>query len=168
MKRIQLSRNFFLDEFTRSDIAARNGIMINVPLESIEFYNLTQLCLQVLQPIRDALGPVHITSGYRPPLVNKWVNGSKDSDHLRGQAADFVVAGHTPLQVCDLIAANLDTYHQLIHEFGQWTHIAWHPGKALCDQMTAIKMPRLTRKPKTIYVPGIWSMDDALEIARGE
>jgi uncharacterized protein YcbK (DUF882 family) len=48
----------------------------------------------LLQCIREHFGkPVHITSGYRTAAHNAAVGGSKSSQHLLGQAADFSVEG---------------------------------------------------------------------------
>lgn len=48
----------------------------------------------LLQCIREHFGkPVHITSGYRTVEHNAAVGGSKSSQHLLGQAADFYAEG---------------------------------------------------------------------------
>ena len=60
--------------------------------------NLTTLANR-LQVIRDKLGPITITSGYRDPRVNAAVGGKPKSYHLRGMAADITVANMTPKQV---------------------------------------------------------------------
>ncbi len=169
MNRIKLSKNFYLDEFTLSQKAVRAGILIEVTQENIEFFYIKMLCEKVLQPLRDALGPVHITSGYRPPKLNKLIGGSSRSQHMYGQAADVVVSGYTPLQVARWIAKNISGYDQLIHEFGAWTHVSVpglhsHPRR---QRLTAYKkksrIPGL--RPKTVYVPGLVAIDDLPEVA---
>ena len=85
---MQLSNNFRLSEFTRSDTAKRLGI--ENECSSVEqVLNLAYLCHMVLQPLRDKFGPIRITSGYRCPKLNHAVGGVKNSQHLRGEAADI-------------------------------------------------------------------------------
>ncbi|MEB3211321.1 MAG: peptidase M15A, partial [Leptolyngbyaceae bacterium] len=60
---VRLTRNFTLREMTRSETADRLGLD-NSPSPA-EIENLRKLCLQILQPARDALGPLTVTSGFR-------------------------------------------------------------------------------------------------------
>ena len=85
---MQLSKNFRLGEFTRSDTAKRLGI-VNECSSVEQVLNLAYLCHMVLQPLRDRFGPIRITSGYRQPELNRAVGGLKNSQHLRGEAADI-------------------------------------------------------------------------------
>lgn len=53
-----------------------------------------------LQTIRDHFGaPVTVNSAYRTESYNKKVGGATNSYHLKGQAFDIVVKGHTPQEV---------------------------------------------------------------------
>jgi hypothetical protein len=124
MQRISLSPNFFLDEFTRSQTAERFGHPIEVELGSTVFNNLQFLCLTLLQPIREALGPITISSGYRPKWLNDHIGGSPSSDHLTGLAADIIVPGRNPLDVARFISSQNLGYKQLINEHDRWVHIA--------------------------------------------
>jgi uncharacterized protein YcbK (DUF882 family) len=55
---------------------------------------------RMVQCVRDHFArPVRITSGYRSPEHNRRVGGAPQSYHLRGMAADIVVAGTTPMAV---------------------------------------------------------------------
>lgn len=130
MQRISLSPNFFLDEFTRSQTAERFGHPIEVEPGSTVFTNLQYLCLTLLQPIREALGPIVISSGYRPKWLNDHIGGSSSSDHLTGLAADIIVPGRSPLDVARFISSQKNLgYKQLINEHDRWVHIAAHnPG----------------------------------------
>lgn len=119
---IQFTENFRLSEFTRSQTAQEQGLNNDVPEELLG--NLYELCVNVLQPLRDALGPVTITSGYRSPAVNEAVGGSATSQHMAGQAADLVISGKSVRQVCNYIDQNLP-HDQLIYEFGSWTHVSY-------------------------------------------
>ena len=119
---MRLSPNFTLAELERSQTALRLGIDNLAPREAVE--RLTALCVQVLQPIRDHFGPVHISSGYRGPALNARIGGSRRSQHMRGEAADIVIAGVTPIEVCRWIEGAAIGFDQLIYE-GDWTHVSY-------------------------------------------
>ena len=117
-----LTDNFSLEEFLASQAAARHGIDMTPPQLVID--NLKQLCVTVLQPLRNEVGEsIRISSGYRPPDLNDIIGGSKTSAHRFGRAADFTVDGLTPYETVALIVNMELVYDQVIHEFGQWTHV---------------------------------------------
>jgi len=97
---IQLTEHFTLGEFAVSrefpEMADAVGFS-DVEVERVRF-----ACGAYLQPLRNALGPVIVTSGKRTPELNAAVGGHPRSDHLyRGDsgAVDFVVPGKEPIQV---------------------------------------------------------------------
>ena len=84
----KLSENFTLGEFIASDTAKKKGID-NTPT-LVDIYHMQELCVYVLQPIRDAWGkPIKVTSGFRCYKLNRAVGGSPTSVHPRGWAADL-------------------------------------------------------------------------------
>lgn len=87
---LQLSNNFLLSEFVRSAIAKRNNIHQQFTIEINVLTNLVYLTSFLLQPLRDFVGAINITSGYRCTEVNAIVGGAQSSQHLYGQAVDFV------------------------------------------------------------------------------
>ena len=95
MQDIELTPHFKLREFVESTTATRYGIRNEPPPEAVE--NLRLLCIGTLEPLREALElPIIITSGYRCRELNeRIVHRSRKSQHVAGQAADFVVKGHT-------------------------------------------------------------------------
>lgn len=119
-----ITQNFYLHEFTRSGVAARLGRNVVVPVTSEIFENLQRLCTDVLQPLRSQLGPVHITSGYRPEWLNSAIGGSPSSAHISGLAADLVVTGASPYEVCGYLAESEIPFDKCINEFGEWVHIS--------------------------------------------
>ena len=118
-----LSKNFTLEELTFSDAAARHGLD-NTPNEEIT-ENLKRLCDRILEPIRDIVHkPVHVTSGYRSPVVNSLVGSKVTSQHVRGCAADIKVPGVSPdVLIKAIIGAGLP-YEQVIREYQSWVHIS--------------------------------------------
>ena len=66
---MRLSKNFVLSEMTRSNTARRKGIS-NEP-EKEHLANLQTLVTELIQPMRDAIGPIRVTSGYRSPKLNR-------------------------------------------------------------------------------------------------
>jgi zinc D-Ala-D-Ala carboxypeptidase len=128
-----LSKNFALNEFTKSVSAIRNDIDNSPNAEHIR--NIQLLVKFVLQPLREALrSPIRITSGYRSEALNKAIKGSHrivkgkyvaTSQHCRGQAAD--------IQFRELGLP----FDQMINEFDySWIHISYnheHNRKSLLE-----------------------------------
>jgi uncharacterized protein YcbK (DUF882 family) len=142
---MKLTEHFTLEEMTVSEYAARNGLK-NDPSETA-VQNLKVLCKTVLEPLRLIVQkPVIITSGYRSKTVNKAIGGSSTSQHVKGQAADFIVIGMTVEEVFDIIAERLP-YDQLIQEFGKWVHVSY-AGKLRHEKLLA-----KSAGGKTKYIP---------------
>ena len=111
---IQLSEHFRLSEFTRSAVALRYDIDNTPDIEDIEA--LQCLCIHVLEPLRKKFGVLKITSGYRSPMLNAKVKGARNSQHMKGQAADlFVSSTEVARKYYDYIRNNL-VYDQLLLE----------------------------------------------------
>ena len=88
----RISKNFTLEEFTASATAKAKGIRNNPGQTDI--VNLCGLVHNVLQPLRKWWGKeVKIGSGYRSLALNQAVGGVKNSQHMRGEAADLCIDG---------------------------------------------------------------------------
>ena len=125
--RTKLSENFYLDEFTKSDVAKKRGIR-NIPSESAAG-NLSALCVNVLQPVREAAGkPVTISSGYRCPELNEAVGGKATSQHIKGEAADIFCAGVSAKGLFDLIRSLGIAFDQLIL-YPTFVHVSYREGE---------------------------------------
>lgn len=123
----KLGKYFVLSEFTQSRTARKKGIS-NKPGPQ-EIANLKALVKNVLDPVRAHFGkPVVVTSGYRSPELNRRIGGSRTSQHVKGQAADFTIPGISNYKVAQWIHRNLN-YDQLIYEFGEhgWLHVGYSP-----------------------------------------
>lgn len=117
---MQLSRNFYLSEFVRSQTASRYGIP-NSP-DRTQLNNLKDVCENILQPVRDYFKrPVVVSSGFRSPLLNQRIGGSTNSQHCSGEAADFEIPGIDNRSVAKWIRENL-VYDQLILEYWNEKH----------------------------------------------
>ena len=148
---MNLSKNFSLAEMTKSVTAKRLGIDNTPNEQQIEF--LIELCENVLQPLRDKMGPILITSGLRVPKLNKAVGGSTTSQHcaLNGAAADIDMDAKNA-EIFNYIKDNL-VFDQLIWEFGDdncpdWVHVSYHYGHNRSQILKAVK-----RKGKTAFIP---------------
>ncbi len=140
---MKLSKNFSLEELTKSDLATRLCVD-NTPDETVTA-NLQELVDNILQPLRDKFGPVVISSGYRSPEVNTKVGGSKTSHHCFGYAADIEALGIDNLDLALYIKDNLK-FTQLILEFYRsgvpdsgWVHIAYNKDDLKGQELTAVK-----------------------------
>ena len=131
---MQLSKNFKLEEFEKSSTATRLGIKNKAG--SGEIKNLTDLCYAVLEPVRAKFDkPIMVTSGYRSEELCVAIKSSKTSQHIKGQAVDFEIAGVSNLQLAIWIQNNCD-YDQLILEFWKeeegansgWVHCSYNEG----------------------------------------
>ena len=149
---MKLSKNFSLDEFLVSQTAERHGIDMTPTGEVID--NLRRLCEGCLQPLRDALGPIYISSGYRPQALNELIGGSLTSAHMRGNAADFRVAGISPYDTCLKIKELELPYDQNIHEFGRWVHLG------VADNLRGEDLTAFRKDGRTRYALGIKKIED--------
>ena len=120
---MNLSKNFELQEFTISDTALRKHID-NKP-NSYELINLTLLCTNLMQPIRDKVGRIKVTSGFRSKALNIAINGSLTSQHSEGKACDFIALDTDMLKTFLWIKDNME-HDQLIWEFGKWIHVSFN------------------------------------------
>ena len=128
---MQLSKHFKLSEFTKSQIAARHGLK-NLP-GSGEVKNLENLCYEILEPVRAKFEkPIMISSGFRSLMVNRKLGSSDSSQHCKGQAVYFEIAGIPNIKVAYWIQANCD-FDQLILEYYQpdddqhgWIHVSYN------------------------------------------
>ena len=123
-----MNLNFKMSELIYSDTAVRHNINNMPDINSMDcMLNLICYCLQ---PIRDKLGkPMVISSGFRNSQVNKLVGGVATSQHTKGQAVDFTVAGMSVAQVVEFIKKSGIEYDQLINEYNKWVHISFVKGK---------------------------------------
>jgi len=128
---MNLSRNLTLFEMTRSDMAKRKGVSNQPTPEHIE--NMVILANKIFQPIREHFQvPIYISSGYRSAALNKKIGGSKNSQHLTGEAMDIDMDGHphvTNVEVFNFIREKL-SFDQLIWEYGNndtpdWVHVSY-------------------------------------------
>ena len=124
-----LSKNFSLAELTKSQTAERKGIP-NTPTAD-PIFNLTALCENILQPIRNEFGSFIVSSGYRSPELCEAIGSKATSQHAKGEAADFEVAGVSNYKLASWIEENLP-FDQLILECFQggnsgWIHCSYIP-----------------------------------------
>lgn len=148
---VQLTRNFYLSEFTRSEMATRLGIP-NAP-DPISIANLFQVAT-MLEKVRTLLGDkiITVTSGFRCVTLNKAVGSGSTSDHLTGSAADFICNSFgNPLQVCAAIVKSDIPFGQLIYE-GTWVHMSLpNRGAKNGEVLTA----KFTPGQKAVYLQGL-------------
>ena len=117
---------FTIKELTKSSIAESKGLN-NTPNKQQE-QNLIDLVDNILDPLRERYGkPITVNSGYRCPALNKAVNGSKTSQHVKGLAADITAGSPKENKVLFQLAQELDLpFDQLIDEKKfKWVHISF-------------------------------------------
>ena len=138
---MRLSRNFMLREFVNSTTASRKGIS-NKPTE-VHLANLKLLIDNVIQPIRDKIGPIRVTSGYRSPALNRAIGGSSRSQHSKGMAADIQFVRDNEMDnkvIFDTILEMGLDFDQMINEFDyKWIHISYNSKKNRKQVLEAYK-----------------------------
>lgn len=125
---MKISENFTLDELLRSDTANRLKVVEQYTPSQAVIENLRKLSVNILQPIRNALGKsIRVTSGYRCKRLNGLIGGARNSQHTEGKAADIEVDGMTNQELMKFII-DLDLpFDQIINEYepNGWIHISF-------------------------------------------
>ena len=124
---MKLSRNFYLSEFTSSATATRLNLP-NSPNKE-QLINIQFLIDNVLQVVRNKIGPIRITSGFRSPALCEAIGSNgKTSQHTKGQAADIQFHKRGIMNnklLMDTIIEHCD-FDQLINEFDySWIHVSY-------------------------------------------
>ena len=128
---LRLSRHFTLREAVKSQTASRRGIDNTPPLELIPA--MVRVAEHILEPVRARFRtPIVPSSFYLCPKLNAAVGSTNpDSQHTKGEAVDFEIAGFTNYEIAKWVSENLD-FDQLILECyvpgdpsSGWVHVSY-------------------------------------------
>ena len=146
---MKLSENFSRAEIEHSNTAKRLGISNEMSDKHLE--NMQRVIDNLIQPMRDAIGPIRISSGYRSPKLNKAIGGSSRSQHSKGEALDlqFWEKGKMNNKVIyDWVLESGVEFDQMINEFDySWIHISLKKNSNRSEVLEAYK----NEKGKTKY-----------------
>lgn len=123
---------FTIEELSASTEARKMGIDNTPTTEAVD--KLTALVEAVLDPLRNRYGhPIHVSSGYRCPRLNKAVGGAETSQHVKGEAADIYCTNPKDNSIIFSLIYYLLPFDQLIWERGNdehpaWVHVSYHEG----------------------------------------
>lgn len=139
----KVSKHFRIREFASKDGADK--VLIDDDL------------VKLLENIREASGgkSVTINSGYRSPEHNKAVGGVSNSQHVKGTAADIVVADTDPLTVGQIAEYYLNTKGG-IGVYKSFTHVDTRATRSRWDQ----------RSGKQVVVSGWPGWEDGMDISK--
>lgn len=118
-------RYFTISELIKSDTAVARKIWNGANREQED--NLTALVDAILDPLRIFYGlPIHISSGFRCPTLNRAVGGVFNSQHLRGEAADIDTGNIAAnRKLAKMIVDMKLPFDQLIDESNYaWVHVS--------------------------------------------
>lgn len=125
--RERLSRNFYMREFLYSEIAHSNCLR-NIPHHpEVALHVGRQLCTQLLEPLQETFGRIHVRSGYRSPEVNDFGNRHKlncasNEKNYAGHIWDYPDAnGYSGATACIVVP----TLVEYLERGGSWTALAW-------------------------------------------
>jgi hypothetical protein len=147
---MNISKNFTMEEMTHTNTGIRNIPTVD------QSRRIRLLVFRLLQPLRDAVGPINVTSGFRTRAVNEAVGSTNpNSQHVRGEAADIEGVGVTNFEVASYIYNNLD-FDQMILEFVEneepkWIHVSYKEEGNRKQVLIAMKNKKKTEYP--LYSP---------------
>lgn len=156
----RLSPHFTLRELARTDHRKHADANLAAASEPEVRARLGALASTLLEPIRVHFGkPVVIHSGFRSPALNKAIGGSKTSQHMKGEAADFHVVGVPLREVWEWVARSALPFGQLLLEGyvggePSWIHLslgAPYRDPSKCGQVMEATVDRATGK--AVYRP---------------
>ena len=121
---MNLTPHFTLHEFART---GHRALAEDNYVHAKEHYASLVAVASMLEVIREHYGsPVIVHSGYRSPRLNAAIGGSKRSQHMLGEAADFHVVGADLRDVWEWIwkESGID-FGQIILEGAVAGHPTW-------------------------------------------
>lgn len=120
---MNLSDHFTLREAEKSQYAERhkdvdgNPAPIDNTAPDHIIPKLAYVAEHILEPVRVHFGtPFTPNSFYRGPELNAAIGGSRNSQHMKGEAVDFEIPGISNIETARWIASNLDRFDQLVLE----------------------------------------------------
>lgn len=133
---MQVPKYFTSYELLRSTTAQARKIE-NIPTWE-QMDSLKRLAIEILDPVRTHYGkPITVTSGYRSAALNTAVKGAKNSQHMKGEAADITSKENTKAKnkmlfdlMVSMVRDGIITVGQLINEKNySWIHVSLPDGK---------------------------------------
>ncbi|WP_209014466.1 hypothetical protein [Labrenzia sp. 5N] len=125
--RVRLSENFYMRDFLYSEISNFYGIP-NIPHHpNVAIEAGTNLCRELLEPLRYAFGHVAIRSAYRSPEVNAFGNekglncGSNENNHAHHIWDYRDAVGRLGATACVVVPWVWDRHQNE----GDWRKLAW-------------------------------------------
>jgi len=121
---------FKMSELIHSDTAVKLNINNMPSIQALDY--MLDVIYYVLNPTRTHFGlPMTVTSGYRCPQLNTKVGSKNTSQHIKGQAADFIIKGIDLHKVFLWMKDNIE-YDQLLFEKDSkgniWIHVSFVKG----------------------------------------
>lgn len=126
---MKLTRNFWREEFSRSQVAARRNIDNTIPFSLTSNLHRLATTLQILRNrLCEHYGRevfITVTSGYRSKKLNKMIGGHPRSFHMLCLAADITASGLTPYELAMFIRDHMKDVDldQVILEHDRWVHL---------------------------------------------
>jgi hypothetical protein len=120
-----ITEHFTWEEATNSSTALRLGINNKIPDEYKDTVINTAKKMERVRALLNA--PLHIDSWYRSPELNKALGSKSTSQHLKGEAVDFISPEFgSPADICKKLLhyPELLVFDQLILEH-TWVHISF-------------------------------------------
>tara|TARA_R110001599_G_scaffold118630_1_gene287985 strand:+ start:1204 stop:1707 length:504 start_codon:yes stop_codon:yes gene_type:complete len=158
---MRLTKNFTLQELVYSSTALRRNIDNTPTKEGV--IKLRLLATSLLQPLRNAVGSIRITSGYRSPNLSEAIGSSSNSQHCRYEAVDMQFVKRGKMDNLKLYKSLIDLdldFDQCILEFGNpaptelldtdypaWIHLSWK----ITDNRRQVLVAYKDEKNKTKY-----------------
>lgn len=122
---MNISDHFTLEEAVFSQTASRRNIP-NIPTQSI--IDVMTKTAKSMERVRALFGiPLIISSWYRSSALNHAVGGTPNSQHMTGEAVDFIGPAYgTPADICKQLIKfpELISFDQLILEH-TWVHVSF-------------------------------------------
>ena len=160
---MKISKNFTLEELTRSNTALRMSID-NTPSKE-HILKLRLLATEFLQPLRDRIGALRVTSGYRSPELCEAIGSNKFSQHAKAEAVDLQYFKRGRMDNYKIFRGIIEgslEFDQIILEFGgataerdsdypDWVHISWK----IKDNRRQVLVAYKDKNNKTKYRPPI-------------